>query len=88
MTDTAHSNALPPRKTTRQAAWRERNPLKVWAHAALRSAMRRGIVQPQPCEVCWAQKTEAHHSDHRNALEVQWLCRKHHKALHAAEKAA
>lgn len=72
-----------------QAAWRERNPLKVWAHAALRSALNRGIIEKQPCEVCGAEDSEAHHfSSYQEPLTVRWLCRKHHKATHAAEKAA
>ena len=70
-------------KYPRQAAWRERNPLKAWAHASLRSARNRGLIEPQPCEVCGQMPSEAHHDDHRLPLEVRWLCRKHHKALHA-----
>lgn len=75
-------------KHRRQAAWRERNPLKVWAHASLRSALKRGLITRQPCEVCGAAETDAHHDTYHEPLTVRWLCRKHHKALHAAEKAA
>ena len=77
-----------PRQATRQEAWRERNPQKYWAHAALRSGLKRGLVQRQPCEVCGVLETEAHHPDYDRPLVVQWLCRQHHKAIHAAEKAA
>ena len=85
MTDTASNDDVVP-KHARQAAWRERNQLKVWAHKAVQSALRRGIITKHPCEVCGAEESEAHHPDHRSALDVQWLCRAHHKALHAAEK--
>ncbi len=68
----------------RQAKWREQNPLKVWAHASLRSALKRGLVTPQPCAVCGAAESEAHHEDHALPLDVVWLCRAHHKARHAA----
>ncbi|EYD75012.1 hypothetical protein Rumeso_03436 [Rubellimicrobium mesophilum DSM 19309] len=89
MTDTTSTpSALRTLKHRRQAAWRERNQLKVWAHKALASALRRGLLTRQPCEVCGDPNAEAHHPDHRNALDVQWLCRAHHKALHATEKAA
>ena len=81
MTATTDNPRLP--KYARQAAWRERNQLKVWAHKALASAVNRGLIEPQPCEVCGALHAEAHHDDHHRPLEVRWLCRKHHKALHA-----
>ena len=64
-----------------QRRWKERNPLATWAHAATRSAIRRGLIEPQPCEVC-GDKGEAHHPDHRDPLAVIWLCRRHHKAAH------
>ena len=90
MTDTTDNTNRAPRsvKHRRQAAWRERNQLKVWAHAALRSALNRGLITKQPCEICGTEDSEAHHDDHAKALDVRWLCRAHHKALHAAEKAA
>ena len=83
--------STPPASRTpkhhRQAAWRERNQLKVWAHKALASALRRGLVTKRPCEVCGATESEAHHLDHAKALDVQWLCRAHHKQVHAQERA-
>ncbi len=72
----------PANPLNRQEAWRERNPLAAWAHGATRSAIRRGLITPQPCEVCGAT-AEAHHPDHADPLRVQWLCRVHHKRLHA-----
>ena len=85
---TEDSTAAPPRKAYRaQAAWRERNQLKVWSHKAVQSALRRGLIEKQPCEVCGAEESEAHHEDHRNALDVRWLCRAHHKAIHAQRRA-
>jgi len=72
----------PAKPRNRQEAWRERNPLATWAHGATRSAIRRGLITPQPCEICGAT-AEAHHPDHTDPLRVQWLCRIHHKRLHA-----
>jgi hypothetical protein len=69
-------------KHQRQARWRERNPMKVWAQAALRSAVTRGLVEPRPCEVCGDPNSEAHHPDYSRPAAVRWLCRKHHKAEH------
>jgi hypothetical protein len=77
MTDASVQN-----KYQRQAKWRERNPLKRWAHMATASAIRRGIIERQSCAVCGDPRTDAHHADHRDPLSIEWLCRKHHKAAH------
>lgn len=73
---------------TRQERWRQRNPLKHWAHAATRSAVLRGLIEkPDHCEDCGRACTvEAHHSNHRDPLRVAWLCRKCHKRLHRGEQ--
>jgi len=71
-----------PKPVPRQARWAERNPLKRWAHVATASALKRGILQRQPCEACGEERTDAHHPDHREPLRVQWLCRACHKAEH------
>lgn len=69
-----------------QRKWRERNPLADWAHNATRSAVRRGLIKRQPCEVCGEEKAEAHHPDYLDPLKVVWLCKPHHKAEHARMK--
>lgn len=67
---------------SRQARWRDRNPQAVWAHVALKSALRRGLVVQRPCEVCGSPDSEAHHPDYTRPALVQWLCRRHHTAEH------
>jgi hypothetical protein len=87
----AEHNPKPDSKKARharQARWRERNQLAVWAQAGLRSALKRGLIERQPCAVCGAQEAEAHHDNFDAPIDVQWLCRAHHKRLHAAEKRA
>ncbi len=69
-------------KHERQKRWRERNPLAAWAHVALQSAIRRGLISRQPCEECGDPQTDAHHPDYTRPAHVQWLCRKHHKEEH------
>lgn len=71
----------------RQARWREKNPLKRWAHVATASALRYGLLDRKPCEICGAEPTDAHHADYSKPMQVRWLCRKHHKAEHARLKA-
>jgi len=65
-----------------QEKWRSTNPQAVWAHSCLRSAIRRGLVTPQPCEECGTERAEAHHPDYDRPMVVRWLCRRHHKAEH------
>ena len=77
----------PSPKYARQAKWRDRNPEAVWAHVALKSAVRRGIVTPQPCRVCGAEPAEAHHPDYSRPAHVEWYCRAHHKAEHSRLRA-
>ena len=67
----------------RQSRWRDRNPLQVWAHAALRSGIRRGLLGKQPCQVCGETDAEAHHPDYDRPRAVQWLCRRHHREAHS-----
>lgn len=67
---------------------KKRNPRGNAARAAVNYAVRKGVlVKPTKCEM--ATKTsrcstwiEAHHDDYEKQLEVQWLCRIHHRATH------
>ena len=72
-----------PKALSRQQRWRKRNPKSYLAHLAVQNALNLGVIERQPCEVCRAAKSEAHHPDYNRPYDVMWLCRKHHKALHA-----
>jgi len=65
-----------------QAKWKERNGKAVWAQHALRSAIRRGLIEPKACEVCGSTPAEFHHPDYERPLYGSWLCRHHHKREH------
>jgi len=69
-------------RMTRQRKWAQANPKAVWAQAALRSAINRGLVERQPCEQCGAVPADGHHDDYDKPAVVRWLCRKHHRAFH------
>lgn len=68
--------------TTRQANWRRQHPGRYQAHLAVQRALKAGDLVKMPCEVCGAEKVDAHHDDYGQPLAVQWLCRKHHTILH------
>jgi hypothetical protein len=74
------------RKQTRQQKWAAAHPRARWAHSCLRSAIRRGLVTRQPCEVCGAEPADGHHPDYDRPAHVQWLCRRHHRELHRKER--
>jgi len=68
---------------TRQKRWQAEHPKARWAHLELASALRRGIVTKQPCEVCGAAQVDGHHDNYDMPAVVRWLCRRHHRAVHA-----
>ena len=56
-------------------------------YATIRAARRKvateveaGRMQRSPCVVCGSARSEAHHEDYLDALNVKWLCRRHHIA--------
>ncbi|MBB3288760.1 MULTISPECIES: hypothetical protein [unclassified Rhizobium] len=70
------------KKITRQAKWSLAHPKERWAHSALRSALKRGLIEKRPCQVCGSEDSEAHHPDYDRPMLVEWYCRTHHKAEH------
>jgi hypothetical protein len=52
------------------------------AHWTVHNAIRDGRLTRQPCEICGAANTDAHHDDYSLPLDVRWLCRKHHGQQH------
>ena len=61
---------------------RENNPGKYKARNSVSNAVRDGRLERKSCEVCGDIKSQAHHDDYRKALDVRWLCRKHHLEHH------
>lgn len=60
----------------------ERTGCTVSARTAVNQAVKAGLLQQQPCEVCDAKKVEGHHDDYTKPLDVRWLCLKHHCEVH------
>lgn len=68
---------------TRIAAIRaSRATEKKLATQAVYNALQHGRLTREPCVVCGELKSEAHHTDYSKQLDVMWLCRRHHAALH------
>ena len=58
------------------------NENRVKCRRLTRTAISNGTLIKQPCSVCGSEKSEAHHTDYTQPLNVDWLCRTHHFELH------
>ena len=83
-------------QTERRKAWNRayrpvkaaREQEKYKARTAVGNALRDGKLQREPCVQCGNPRSEAHHEDYSRPLDVTWLCRRDHRALHEARKVA
>lgn len=66
----------------RSKNYKETDPEKHRAHAAVREALRKGALIKEPCKICGDPDSEAHHPDYSKPLDVEWYCSKHHHAVH------
>jgi len=69
--------------------WRKTNRLsgealrRANARSYANTYLGRGKLQRQDCETCGNTESEMHHPDYDRPLDVVWLCRPCHVALHA-----
>lgn len=67
------------------------NPKHRHKHVArwkLNQAIASGRIVKHPCCKCGSIKSEAHHKDYSKPLDVEWLCRRHHREAHAKATAS
>jgi hypothetical protein len=60
------------------------NRLKALIRNRIHHALKRGRLVKSPC-ICGNREVEAHHHkgyDLEHALDVVWLCKRHHEVLH------
>ena len=65
--------------------WKNSNPIKVKAHRMVFVAIRNKTIKKQNC-FCGNEKSEAHHEDYFNPLDIIWLCKKHHREADAKRR--
>ena len=58
------------------------NRIKYKARQAVGNAIRDGLIEREPCEVCGAHDSQAHHDDYSKPLLIRWLCFVHHRLTH------
>lgn len=66
--------------------FKQRHPEKRSAHLAVARALRAGTLKRLPCSICGNTKSESHHEDYSQPLEVIWFCRAHHAAHHEMKR--
>lgn len=69
-----------------QKKYVDRNRDIVNAHAIVYKAIQSGRIAKDSCEICGAEKAEAHHDDYNYPLRVRWLCKKCHVEWHKNNK--
>ena len=47
---------------------------------------RRGKLEKWPCQECADPDSQKHHDDYGKPLQVAWVCKEHHAAIHADER--
>lgn len=51
-------------------------------------AVQKGVLVPEPCEVCGTtEDVRGHHDDYNAPLDVRWLCGRHHYEWHQSHTA-
>lgn len=55
---------------------------RMLARSHAKNAQNRGQIKQSPCEKCGSADSQKHHQDYSKPLEVIWLCRDCHKAIH------
>lgn len=80
-----YRNQTPERKAKTLGYLQKRrllHPEKDRARRLVGSAVRRGLMEKQPCEICKSPEVQAHHPDYSKPLNVRWLCFIHHRQEH------
>jgi len=56
---------------------------KANARSYVNANLKKGRIEKKPCEICGTTNNlEKHHKDYSKPMDIQWLCRQHHLAVH------
>lgn len=62
--------------------WAKNNKIKKRAHAIVQRAILVGEINKKPCVVCGDTKSEAHHENYNEPMNIVFYCRQHHQERH------
>lgn len=62
--------------------WKKSNPDKVKAQRKAQRAVKSGKLIRRGCNICGKIDAVMHHPSYDKPLEVIWLCKPHHRAVH------
>jgi len=71
-------------KSVAQKRYAAKNPGKRRARIKVGNAIRDQRLVRQPCKDCGSEQSQAHHSDYRKPLLVEWLCKDCHWLQHGS----
>ena len=71
------------RRASQARQYYRQDPGKPITRAKTRRLIGAGKLKPQSCERCGNRKTQAHHDNYADPVNVRWLCRSCHRAEHA-----
>ena len=74
--------ARPGYMTKAKRDWWQKNRDRMKVKDAVRYAIKVGKLVKTPCHVCGKEQVEGHHPDYSRPLDVVWLCKEHHLAIH------
>lgn len=91
-----HDKEYRSKRIREASVWNQNNPnreailkkynsksaLQIKARRIINNKINDGYVIREPCEICGAEVTEAHHEDYLQPLNVRWFCTAHHAAWH------
>lgn len=78
-------------KLSSQIKWDRAHPKERWAQRSLHAAIRAGLIERGPCEVCGVIHgidgaiVDGHHDSYDLPMAVRWLCRLHHRKWHRGQ---
>ena len=70
------------RKLEHQREVRNMSNKKYCAQQLIKFAVKCGVLERGPCEICDTPNGQGHHDDYDKPMEVRWLCGTHHRQWH------
>lgn len=57
---------------------KKKKTVQYYARNKVAYARKKGLLIKSPCVICGDNKSEAHHHDYNDPLNITWVCKNHH----------